>query len=63
MKITGQQLVEAARVIKQHLDEEWIVDGCDEPGNTAFGCASCRAVRLKKALDALVYEIQTEDAE
>lgn len=41
----------AIEVIKQHLDDEWISDGCIE--DAAFGCTSCQAVRLKADLDAL----------
>lgn len=49
--ITKEELHKAIEVVKAHLDQEWISQGCEE--NHAFGCASCQAVLLKKQLDGL----------
>jgi hypothetical protein len=42
---------EAIRIIKLHLDKEWISEGCK--ADHAFGCASCQALLLSQELDGL----------
>jgi hypothetical protein len=49
----------AIEVVKRHLDNDWISEGCFE--HQSFGCASCRAVALRKELTLLAdYLIEDE---
>ena len=49
----------AITTVQKHLDTEWISEGCFE--HQAFGCASCRAVVLRKEL-TLLADYLIEDA-
>ena len=51
---TDDQVMEAIRLLRDHLQEEWISDGCkSEP---AMYCASCHAVELERKL--LMFETE-----
>jgi hypothetical protein len=55
------EILSAINIVKAHLDKDWISAGCYE--HQAFGCASCRAVALRKELTLLEDYLIEDDAE
>ena len=57
----NQAILSAINVVKAHLDKGWISEGCYE--HQTFGCASCRAVALRKELTLLEDYLIEDEAE
>jgi hypothetical protein len=54
------EVLAAITVVKRHLDDAWISDGCREA--PTFGCVSCRALALRHELTLLEDYLIEEDA-
>lgn len=54
-KIEDEPVIDAIRVVQQHLREAWIVEGCRT--HQVWGCASCQAAQLDRDLEILATEI------
>lgn len=54
-----KRVIEAIATIRQHLVNNWIVEGCRH--ERVWTCASCQAVALDRDLEALLYEIEMDD--
>lgn len=57
--MTDAEVQAAIDVIKAHLKEYWISEGCKN--NAAFGCVSCQATRLSADLDELASFLEVEE--
>jgi hypothetical protein len=53
-------VIDAIDILQRHLESEWIAEGCAEREYVA-GCVSCFMARLHQDLDALRYEIETNE--
>lgn len=54
----GPETLEAIRVVRKHLADNWISDGCRDHTDRMFGCVSCQAAVLDDALASLQNDIE-----